>query len=203
MSNLLYLFDFASTNTDASTSVGTSAYLGAAGLISSKAYLGVAGSILVTEALHTSLQRFNVAEVGPANPYGTGLGLNPVYSLAAPFITSCPSTNVALPVKAFPALTAKQGEPTSEGITFAFSVDGTLPSTYFVTWVSGLDTTSVVPTEGEGIITAVVPTTAMGQSYAFITSTNVTSMLMDSMVLYGPAIVEVTPPSPTFDISEQ
>ena len=184
-------------------SVGVSAYLGGAPLIASKAYLGVAGSILVTESLHTSLQRFNLGEVAPANPYGTALGLNPVYTLAASFIKSCPSTNVALPVMAFPALTATQGIPTSEGITFTFSVDGTLPSDYFVTFVSGLATTSVMPTTTGGMISAVVPATAMGQTYAFITSTNVTSSITDSVILFGPAIVEVTPPSPTFDLTEQ
>lgn len=51
--------------------VGTSAYLGGAPLITSKDYLSVAGSILVAEALHTSLQRVAIGEVASANPYGT------------------------------------------------------------------------------------------------------------------------------------
>ena len=157
----------------------------------------------MTEALHTSLQRFNLGEVAPANPYGTPLGLNPVYTLAASFIKSCPSTNPPLPVKAFPALTATQGQPTAEGIPFTFSVAGSLPDTFFVTFCSGLATTSVAAMMTNGMITAMVPETAMGQSYAFITNQNVTSSLMDSMVLYGPAVLEVTPPSPTFDINQQ
>ena len=79
--------------------VGTSAYLGAAGLISDPANLGVAASILVTEALHTSQQRLALGQVPAANPYGTGLGVNAVFTLAAGFITSCPPTNSVLPVR--------------------------------------------------------------------------------------------------------
>lgn len=84
--------------------VGTSAYLGGAPLITSKQYLTVAGSILVAEALHTSMQRGAVGEVPAANPYGTPLGPNEVYTLAAAFIKSCPASNPALPFKPFPSL---------------------------------------------------------------------------------------------------
>ena len=182
--------------------VGTSAYLGGAGLITSKAYLGVAGSILVTESLHTSVQRFNLGEVAPANPYGTALGLNPVYTLAAAFIKSCPSTNVPLPVMAFPTLTATQGIPAAEGIPFTFSVKGALPATFFVVFVSGLSTTSVVPTMKGGMISAVIPATAMGQTYVFLSKSATNTTITDAMILYGPAIVEVTPPAPSIDFSE-
>ncbi|KAI9698531.1 MAG: hypothetical protein M1836_004112 [Candelina mexicana] len=182
--------------------VGTSAYLGGAGLISNKAYLGVAGSILVTEAIHTSLQRFNLGQVAPANPYGTSLGINPVYTLAAAFIKSCPPSNPALPVKPFPALTATQGLPTSQGISFTFSTKLTLTQKFYITFASGLNVTSVDATVSNGMISTTIPTTISGQSYAFVTSSMVTS-LNDSVILAGPAIVEVTPPSPQFDINQQ
>jgi len=182
--------------------VGTSAYLGGAPLIQSKEYLGVAGSILVTEALHTSLQRFNLGQVAPANPYGTALGVNPVYTLAAAFIKSCPKSNAALPVKAFPALTAVQGQPTAPGISFQFMAPEQAPTgQFFVTFISGLATTSMPATLEGGRITTTIAPTSEGQTYAILTNANVTSALTDAQVIAGPAILEVTPNSPTFDTS--
>lgn len=104
--------------------VGTSAYLGAAPLVTSKDYLAVAGSILVTEAVHTSLQRYTSGEIAAANPYGTvsdtqsdsiahtdllvqALDPTSAYTIAAAFIKSCPASNPPLPFKAYPALTVE------------------------------------------------------------------------------------------------
>jgi len=182
--------------------VGVSAYLGAAPAIASKDYLTIAGSILVTEALHESVQRFNLGQVAPANPYGTPLGANEVYTLAAAMITSCPSSNVALPFKAFPTLAATQGIPAAPGITFTFSTTAAMPAgTCYVTFVSGLDVVSAVATVANGMISAVIPDVVMGLSYAILTNMNVTSALTDSMVIAGPAVIEVTPSAPTFDVT--
>lgn len=52
--------------------------------------------------------------------FDTNLGINEVYSLAAQFITECPSDNPALPVKAFPVLKAS---PLADGKT-TLSYDG-------------------------------------------------------------------------------
>lgn len=51
--------------------VGTSAYLGAAGLLSDKTTLTVAASIMVNEAIHTSQQRGLVKLTPAANALGT------------------------------------------------------------------------------------------------------------------------------------
>lgn len=49
--------------------------------------------------------------------YDIPLDFNQVYSLAALFITSCPESNPALPVKAFPVLTAEvQGKSEPGGM---------------------------------------------------------------------------------------
>ena len=184
--------------------VGTSAYIGGAGFITSKDYLDVAASILVTEALHTSLQRNAIGEIAAANPYGTSLGLNAVFTLAAAFIKSCPSTNVALPVKAFPGLSVTQGLPTAPSISITFSADGKIPKNTYVVFVNGLDTIAVTPSQVvDAVVTAQIPATVSGQTYVFITSDKPAdgAGISDGIVLFGPAIIEVTPSSPTFDTS--
>lgn len=83
--------------------VGVSAYLGAAANITNPAYLTAAGSILTTEARHSAWVQSSAALSDPAgSPYDTPTNFNQTYSLAAPLIVSCPSSNPALPVKAFP-----------------------------------------------------------------------------------------------------
>ncbi|ODQ63387.1 hypothetical protein NADFUDRAFT_84512 [Nadsonia fulvescens var. elongata DSM 6958] len=180
--------------------VGVSAYLGAAPLITSKSYLTAAASILVTEALHQSAARNAVGNVPMANALATPMGINAVYSIASSFIGECPSSNAALPVKAYSGLTVTRAMPVSVNTNITFKVDGDIPSKFYVTFVSGLD---VLPVEGsmsDGVIEASIPEAVSGQSYAFITSDN-SGNLTDSSILFGPAIIEVTPSSPTFDIS--
>ncbi|KAL3423238.1 twin-arginine translocation pathway signal [Phlyctema vagabunda] len=200
-----YEFGFTDPKTFVATAaviegVGVSAYLGAAADITSKAYLTAAGSILVTEALHQSAQRNAIGEIPMANVFGTPLGLNAVYTIAAGFIVSCPSTNAALPVKAYPALTIDSGLPTATGANIEFSVESIPEGTAFATFVSGLDILPVPITLVDGKMMAAVPEMVEGQSYVFITSDN-SGNVTDATVLAGPAIVEVTPSSPTFDLS--
>lgn len=86
--------------------VGVSAYLGAAADIMSAEYLTAAGSILTVESRHSSYIRASLSESPFPSPFDVPLTLNEVYTLAAPFIVSCPSDNPTLPVKAFPMLTS-------------------------------------------------------------------------------------------------
>jgi len=180
--------------------VGSAAYLGAAPAISNKAYLAVAGAILDLEAIHTSLQRFAIGEVAPANPYGSAIIPDAAFTLAAAFIESCPSGNAPLPFKAFPALEATQGNPTSPGLSFTFSTNPLPSGTFYVTFVNGLVTVSMAASVQGGMIQTTVPMDVSGQTYAFVTSSNVTAVT-DAVVLFGPAILEVTPPSPSFDLT--
>lgn len=172
--------------------VGSAAYLGAAPAIQNPEYLTIAGSILVTESIHTAVQRYALGEIAPANPYGSYLGPNQVYTLAAAFITSCPSSNPTLPFKAFPSLMATQGIPSAPGLTFTFEMPmAALPSPFYVTFVNGLVTQSQTATVSGGMIHTTIPTTVSGQTYAIITNAN-TTMVTDAQTVAGPAILEVS-----------
>jgi len=181
--------------------VGVSAYLGAAADITTKAYLTAAGSILVTEALHQSAHRNAIGEIPMANVFGTPLGINAVYTIASAFIVSCPAGNAPLPVSAYPSLALTSGSPAAPNVTVNLTPSKMPVGNVFVTFVSGLD---IIPVAGTvspgGIVSAVVPVGISGQSYAFLTSDN-SGNVADATILAGPAIVEVTPDSPTFDLS--
>ena len=91
--------------------VGVSAYLGAAADIMSKTYLTAAGSILTVEARHSSYLRAGLKQKPYPQAFDAPLTLDEVYSLASQFIVSCPESNPALPVKAFPKLVLDPATP--------------------------------------------------------------------------------------------
>lgn len=136
-----------------------------------------------------------------ANVFGTPLGLNAVYTIASGFIAECPSTNMALPVMAYDDLAAATGLPVAPGVVLDL-IPGSMPNgTYFATFVSGLDIVPVKPSGVvNGMIQAVVPMAASGQSYVFLTSDD-SGNVTDANILSGPAIIEVTPSAPTFNLT--
>ncbi|KAF9456181.1 ferritin-like domain-containing protein [Collybia nuda] len=105
--------------------VATSAYIGALPNITNSSYLAVAGSILATQA-RQSAWISSAVNNGSAwgGPFDTPLTPRQVLTLAAPFVSSCPSTNVAQPFAPFPSLTVSPGLPGSV-VTFTFNATGT------------------------------------------------------------------------------
>lgn len=171
--------------------VGVSAYLGAAASIASKEYLTDAGSILTVEARHSSYLRASAGEVPFAQPFDNPLDFDEVFTLASAFIVSCPSSNPALPVKAFPSLTS-----TSTGTLLAGSQvslvtgEGFTASDHvfaaFIT-VTGPIWTTVTPSDGGFTVT--IPKGVEGQSYVVLTSSM--DSVSDEDIIAGPAILEV------------
>ncbi|KAJ4477146.1 ferritin-like domain-containing protein [Lentinula aciculospora] len=160
--------------------VGVSAYAGAAQYISNANYLTTAAVILSTEARHAAWV------AGPVNkenawsgPFDTPLGLSVVYTLAAQFITSCPSSNPSLPVTAFPTLSFTDASP---GQSSNITADGVTTDGQFVAFFTGLSTIFVEVENGQ----VVVPNKTM--MYAVLTNSNSTAD--DSTITAGVAVLQ-------------
>ncbi|CCA68025.1 related to stress response protein rds1p [Serendipita indica DSM 11827] len=167
--------------------VGTAAYLGAAKYITNKDYLTAAAAVLTTETRHTAWVKSAVMHDSAwSGAFDTPLDLNAVYSLAAPFIISCPSSNPSLPVKAFPALRVTSTPSPGKSVTFDFNSTSTGSNQMlYAAFFSGLDTL-FAPLDSNK--SATVPEKLVGTVYAVI-STNGTVVSDDSTVA-GPAILE-------------
>ncbi|WVW79587.1 hypothetical protein I302_101556 [Kwoniella bestiolae CBS 10118] len=165
--------------------VGVSAYAGAAQYITSKDYLTVAAVILSTEARH---QAWESSAVGGSNPWGsaydTPLDLNMVYTLASAFITSCPDSNAALPVKAYPTLTI--GEGYAPGSSASFTFDDSHSATNYVIFYEGLGARAVQLDENDS---ATIPSELQGVVYALVSTSSDPKGVTTDNIVAGPAIL--------------
>lgn len=178
--------------------VGVSAYLGAAADIMNKNYLTAAGSILTVESRHSAYLRNSLKESPFPQPFDTPLSINDVYTLAAGFITACPSSNPVLPVKAFPSLTLdpKTPKPVKTGSTVTLLTPGHTihpaagKHTIYAAFISVTGPTFVVATPVRGGFSVTIPKGFSGQSYAVLTNCN--TAVTDDTTIAGPAIIEVS-----------
>lgn len=88
--------------------VGISAYLGAAPLVQNPAILSAAASIVTIEARHQTFIRSAAGAVPVPNAFDSALGPRAVFTLAAPFIASCPQGS-NLNIQAFPSIALAGG----------------------------------------------------------------------------------------------
>ncbi|KAG8759067.1 hypothetical protein FRC12_009858 [Ceratobasidium sp. 428] len=165
--------------------VGVTAYLGAAKLISNKDYLTAAAAILTTESRHSAWISSSVNMGTPwSGAFDVPLSLNQVYSLAAAFITKCPSSNPSLPVKAFPALTVSTASyKAGDIISVSFDSSMAKGKNTYMAFFTGL-TTEFAPIQ-KGEVT--IPKDLMGTVYAVVTTDNKT--VNDDNTVAGPAIL--------------
>ncbi|KAH7075221.1 ferritin-like domain-containing protein [Paraphoma chrysanthemicola] len=172
--------------------VGVSAYLGAAADIMSKGYLTAAGSILTVEARHSAYVRNTIGQSPFPAPFDNPLSYNSVYTLAAQFITGCPSTNAPLPVKAFPTLTASSKDmPIKVGSTIMLATKGyAVKGDVYAAFITVTGPVFATPKAVSGGYEVVVPKGIAGQSYVVLTSCNTAAT--DDTIVAGPAIVEVS-----------
>ncbi|KAG9017735.1 hypothetical protein FRB93_004546 [Tulasnella sp. JGI-2019a] len=162
--------------------VGVSAYLGAAASITNKAYLRAAGAIASTESRHAAWIS-SAVEQGPAwsGPLDVPLDFDQAYSLASQFIVFCPTSNPALPVKAFPTLKFSPPAPTP-GSKVTVKFNGNSVGNYVVL-LTGLSQIAI-PISNQ---TITIPANLTGTVYAVVT--NSSSMVSDDSTLAGPAVL--------------
>ncbi|KAL6852237.1 hypothetical protein ACO1O0_006778 [Amphichorda felina] len=176
--------------------VGVSAYLGAAADIMSKTYLTAAGSILTVESRHSAYIRGKLNESPYPQAFDAPLTLNEVYSLASPFITSCPKDNPALPVKAFPTLTLDPNAGTVRtGSTVTLQTPGyTLTGDngvkLYAAFIAVTGPTVVDATPVNGGFSVKIPEGFAGQTYVVLTSCK--DAVTDDTVAAGPALIEIS-----------
>jgi hypothetical protein len=175
--------------------VGTSAYMGAAKLISNKDTLTTAASILTVEARQAAWVSSAVLK-GAAwdGPFETPLGLNGVFSLASEFIVSCPSTDPTFPVTTLPALAVTPtGGPASTFIGSTLDLTFNLSDasgTLFLAYFNGLTTAFSDIESSNGKFTTVVPKGLLGTTYVAVVKSK--DNASDATLATGLAMLELT-----------
>ncbi|KAJ6569790.1 ferritin-like domain-containing protein [Mycena vulgaris] len=170
--------------------VGTAAYTGGAQFISNKDYLTAAASILAVEARHEAWIN-SAAKQSSAwdTAFQTPLAPNPVYSLAAPFIKSCPASNAeSLPaLTAYPSLAFEDGHARAGHTATLVFPAPKASSALFVAFISGAGTPIFVPIQNGNQVA--IPSGLRGFVFCIVTSDG--TKVDDSTTVAGPAILNI------------
>jgi len=175
--------------------VGVSAYLGGGPLVSDPSILGTAASILTVEARHQTFIRVASAVAAAPGAFDTALSPKQVFSLAAPFIQSCPDgSNLIL--TAFPTLTMANGATaqTTPGAVLNVQSDAA-GQAQFCSFTNGnvVGGTLFAPfTQGQG---CAIPSTGELSGIVYVnlvTQAPLTGKLTDDLIVAGPMVLQVS-----------
>lgn len=172
--------------------VGVSAYLGAAPLLTTPSILTVAAEIVTVEARHQTFIRVASKAAAVPSAFDTPLGIRSVFTLAAGFISSCPSgSNLA--ITPFPAMTMAAGASSSAvvaGSTLQISTTAT-GGTFCAFTNGGQPGGAAFTPFANGA--CVVPQNLAGLTYVNLASAGpLTGVLTDAITVAGPMVVQIS-----------
>lgn len=175
--------------------VGVSAYLGAAPIISEPTILAAAASIYSVEARHQSFIRTVSGAAAAPNFFDTPLSPKQVFSLAAPFIASCPAGSnlvlTAFPTIAMdgaqqqilagskePVMLSLQSEAAPQASACAFVVGDTPLGTTFTAFQNGQ---CVTPQGLQGVV-----------YLNLVSATPADGKITDDIIVAGPMVLTIS-----------
>ncbi|TAQ85270.1 hypothetical protein B7494_g6402 [Chlorociboria aeruginascens] len=167
-------------------------YLGAAPLVTSAAILSVAAQIVTVESRHQTFIRTASKVAAVPSAFDTPLGIRNVFTLAAGFISSCP-TGSNLAITPFSSLSMASNSSTAAaaaGSTIELSTSAT--GATFCAFTNGGQTggTAFSPFANGA---CVVPENLAGLTYVNLASAGpLTGVLTDAITLAGPMVMQVS-----------
>ncbi|KAL6849491.1 hypothetical protein ACO1O0_009031 [Amphichorda felina] len=204
-------YDFSAALTDPATllataaileNIGVSAYLGAAALVVDVQILAVAASIVTIEARHQTALRFfssssTTTSAAIPQAFDAALGLRSVFSLAAPFISSCPNGS-ALALEPFPTLAMADASQDiaaliAAGLNIQLTSEAGAGATHCAFTSGGVSVGGTVFSPYSEADGCAVPKGVAGVSYvALANSAPLDGILTDDITVAGPIAMTIT-----------
>ncbi|KAF2761811.1 hypothetical protein EJ05DRAFT_185703 [Pseudovirgaria hyperparasitica] len=161
--------------------IGVSAYLGAAPLINSSAILGQAATIATVEARHQTFIRSAASKEPIPAAFDTPLQPRAVFTLAAPFIQSCPpGSNLA--ITPFPSIALQNPAAAIPGNDLILADANQPGGAQFCAFAAPGGAQFAPLTGGK----CTVPQGLQGEVYMMVTKSQ---SIEDSEILAGPAVL--------------